>query len=146
MKKKAKTEFKVITLCGSTKFKEEFIKQAERLTLYNYIVLKPHIFHHYMGVDLDKKAREAFDEMHRKMIDMSDAIVVINKDGYIGKSTRDEIKYAKEQGKKVYYMYVECETDCVYNTNCLARQRALPFYKEFSNKYPQCPYYCDEDK
>ena len=48
--------------------------------------------------------------------------------------------------KKVYYRYVECETDCVYNINCRAKWILPPFEKMFSNKYPTCPCYCEEDK
>lgn len=141
-----KREFKIITLCGSTRFKEEFLKEAEDLTFRNYIVLMPHVFNHHTGISLDKSVIEAFDKMHREMIDLSDAILVINKDGYIGESTKSEIEYAKEKGKKVYYRYIECETDCIYNINCVAMNKLPPFEKMFSNKYPTCPCYCEEDK
>jgi len=42
--------------------------------------------------------------MHKRKIDMSDEIFVINKDGYIGSSTKSEIEYAIAHGKKVNYM------------------------------------------
>lgn len=45
------------------------------------------------------------DEMHKRKIDISDEICVINRDGYIGESTRSEIEYAIKTGKKVTYMY-----------------------------------------
>lgn len=44
------------------------------------------------------------DDMHKRKIDMADEIYVINKDGYIGSSTRSEIQYAKDTGKKIKYM------------------------------------------
>lgn len=141
-----KREFKMITLCGSTNFKEQFMEEAQKLTLDNYIVLMPHVFIHRTGMKYDKDVIERFNEMHKKMIDMSDAIMVINKDGYIGESTKSEIEYAKQKGKKVYYMYINCESDCAYNLNCLAKRRLPPFNKKISNKYAECPYHCEEDK
>lgn len=39
-------EYKVITLCGSTKFKNEFLQAQKELTLKGYIVLSPFIFGH----------------------------------------------------------------------------------------------------
>lgn len=44
------------------------------------------------------------DDMHKRKIDMADAIYVINKDGYIGASTRSEIQYALRLGKQIIYM------------------------------------------
>ncbi len=44
------------------------------------------------------------DDIHKRKIDMADEIFVINKNGYIGSSTRSEIKYAKEHGKKIVYL------------------------------------------
>ena len=36
---------------------------------------------------------------------MSDFVYIINKDDYIGESTKEEIEYAKSKGKEVKYMY-----------------------------------------
>ena len=44
------------------------------------------------------------DDMHKRKIDMADAIYVINVGGYIGESTRSEIEYAQRNGKIVYYL------------------------------------------
>jgi hypothetical protein len=44
------------------------------------------------------------DDMHKRKIDMADAIYVINVGGYIGSSTRSEIEYAKATGKEVLYL------------------------------------------
>jgi len=48
--------------------------------------------------------KEALDDLHFRKIDMSDEVFVINKDGYIGESTRNEIEYAKNKGKKINYL------------------------------------------
>ena len=42
--------------------------------------------------------------MHKRKIDMADEIFVINVGGYIGSSTRNEIEYARAQGKKVEFL------------------------------------------
>ena len=44
------------------------------------------------------------DDMHKRKIDMADEIFVINKNGYIGSSTKYEIEYALKTNKKVNYM------------------------------------------
>lgn len=50
------------------------------------------------------KTKEMLDDMHKRKIDMADEIFVINVGGYIGGSTKSEIKYAKEHGKTVRYL------------------------------------------
>lgn len=44
------------------------------------------------------------DRAHKLKIDNSEAIVVINPDGYIGDSTRSEIEHSITTGKPRYYM------------------------------------------
>ena len=141
--KENEKNIKVITLCGSTRFKEEFENAAKALSWNGYIVLMPHICTHYLGVEIEENALK---KLHKEKIDMSDAIMVINQNGYIGENTKEEIEYAKSKGKKVYYRFVECEIDCAYITNCHARQILPPFEKMYSNKYPACLCYCIEDK
>lgn len=98
-------KYKVITLCGSTKFKEYFIKEQKRLTLEGNIVISVGLFGH-SGDDevFTENTKEMLDDMHKRKIDMADEIFVINKDGYIGSSTKSEIDYAIKTGKKVNYM------------------------------------------
>ena len=97
-------KYKTITLCGSIKFKDEFIKVQEELTLKGNIVLTPNFFNSLKKEDIDKKTKEMLDEMHKQKIDMSDAILVINTNGYIGDSTKSEIDYAKAQNKEILYL------------------------------------------
>ena len=96
-------KFPIITLCGSTKFKQDFFEVQKYFTLKGWIVLSVGLFGH----SGDKEAweyKEMLDEMHKHKIDLSDAIYVINKNGYIGQSTQSEIDYAKKHGKIIYYM------------------------------------------
>ena len=97
-------KYKIITLCGSVKFKDEFLKVQEKLTLEGNIVFTPNFFNSIKKEDISKETKKMLDSMHKQKIDMSDEVIVINIDGYIGESTRNEINYAKEKGKKVKYL------------------------------------------
>ena len=98
-------KYKVITLCGSTKFKDDFIEQQKRLTLEGNIVISVGLFGHAGDNEVwTEGTKEMLDDMHKRKIDMADEIFVINKGGYIGSSTKSEIEYALKTGKKVNYM------------------------------------------
>lgn len=97
-------KYKVITLCGSIKFKEEFLKMQEKLTLSENIVLTPNFFESIKKEKINEQTKKMLDEMHRQKIDMSDAIFVINVNGYIGESTKNEIEYAKSKNKEILYL------------------------------------------
>ena len=95
--------YKVITLCGSTRFKEDFERVNRELTLAGNIVISVGCFGHSGDVFSDEQ-KIMLDDIHKRKIDMADAIYVINKDGYIGESTKSEIKYAAIYGKQIIYM------------------------------------------
>ena len=105
-------KYKVITLCGSTRFKEQFIEAQKRLTLQGCIVISVGLFGHSGDTEvwdnMDEgeltKTKEMLDDMHKRKIDMADGIYVINVGNYIGDSTRSEIEYAKETGKTIEYL------------------------------------------
>lgn len=96
-------KYKVITLCGSTRFKKDFEKVNKQLTLEGNVVISVACFGH-AGDDIDQKQKELLDNIHLQKIDMADEIFVINKDGYIGASTTREIKYAQSKGKIIRYL------------------------------------------
>jgi hypothetical protein len=108
-------KYKVITLCGSTRFKDEFMEAQKRLTLEGNIVISVGLFGHsgdsevWDGMDEGtlSKTKEMLDDMHKRKIDMADEIFVINAGGYIGSSTKSEIEYAKKTGKPVKYLEEE---------------------------------------
>ena len=97
-------KYNIITLCGSIKFKDEFMKVQEKLTLDGNIVLTPNFFNNIKKEEIDLETEKMLDEMHKQKIDISDEIYVINVGGYIGESTKSEIEYAKRKGKKVSYL------------------------------------------
>ena len=99
--------YKVITLCGSTRFKDEFMKAQKDLTLKGNIVISVGLFSHSGDDEVWKnmdegtltKTKEMLEDMHKRKIDMADEIF-----GYIGDSTKSEIEYATKTGKKVNYL------------------------------------------
>ena len=98
-------KYRVITLCGSTRFKDAFIKAQKELTLAGNIVISVGLFGHSGDDEVWKEGtKEMLDDMHRRKIDMADEIFVINVGGYIGESTRSEIEYALAAGKPVRYL------------------------------------------
>lgn len=104
--------YKIVTLCGSTKFKKEFLEIQKKLTLLGYIVISVGLFGHSgdneVWENMDEgtltKTKSMLDDMHKRKIDLSDMIYVINVGGYIGESTRSEIEYAISTGKEVRYL------------------------------------------
>lgn len=98
-------KYKVITLCGSTRFKDEFLATQKRLTLEGNIVISVGLFGHSGDNEVWTEGTKAMlDEMHLRKIDMADEIFVINIGGYIGESTRREIAYATKTGKVIKYL------------------------------------------
>lgn len=98
-------KYPVITLCGSTRFKDQFIEAQKRLTLEGNIVISVGLFGHSGDDEVWTEGTKAMlDDMHKRKIDMADAIFVINVGGYIGSSTRSEIEYATKTGKEVRYL------------------------------------------
>lgn len=104
--------YKVITLCGSTKFKNEFMKAQKDLTSQGNIVISVGLFGHsgdnevweHMDDGTLTKTKVMLDDMHKRKIDMADEIFVVNVGGYIGESTKSEIEYALNTGKTVNYL------------------------------------------
>ena len=97
--------YKVITLCGSTKFKEQYLEAQKRLTLEGNIVISVGLFGHSGDDEVWTEGTKAMlDDMHLRKIDMADEIFVINVGGYIGESTRREIAYATKTGKVIKYL------------------------------------------
>lgn len=105
-------KYKVITLCGSTRFRDAFMQAQKELTLAGNIVISVGLFGHSgdsevwegMAEDTMTQTKQMLDDMHKRKIDMADEIFVINVGGYIGSSTKSEIAYAQATGKPVRYL------------------------------------------
>ena len=98
-------KYKIVTLCGSTKFKDEFFAAQKTLTLNGFIVITVGLFGHSGDDEVwTEGTKEMLDDMHNRKIDMADEIFVINVGGYIGDSTRSEIEYAAAHNKGIRYL------------------------------------------
>lgn len=98
-------KYPVITLCGSTRFKDQFLEAQKRLTLAGNIVISVGLFGHSGDDEVwTEGTKEMLDDMHKRKIDMADRIYVINVNGYIGSGTRSEIEYARKKGKQVLFL------------------------------------------
>ncbi len=97
----------VICLCGSTRFMDAFFEAGWKFTLEGRIVLSigvcKHAEHHG-GEALGQEVANRLDELHLRKIDLADSVYVLNVNGYIGKSTRKEIEYAKSKNKPIEYL------------------------------------------
>ena len=99
----------IVCLCGSTRFMDAFRRASLEETLGGKIVLS-------IGCDLRDSDFETFtqehlaeikvelDELHLRKIDLADEVFILNVGGYIGKSTRIELNYAKEKGKRIRFL------------------------------------------
>lgn len=93
----------VITLCGSSKFKDVFEEVNQQLTMNGFVVISLGMFAHAKGIKLTNEQVEMLKKIHFQKIDMSDAIFVVDVDRYIGESTKLEIDYAVKHKKDVIY-------------------------------------------
>lgn len=109
---------KLITLCGSTKFKVAFEEWNVRLTMEGAVVLSIVIPSHSYGLTWTAEQKQMLDKMHLAKIDLSEEIFVLDVAGYIGESTTREIAHAKATGKTVRYLSTEypdwMEKDALY--------------------------------
>lgn len=94
---------KIITVCGSYKFKREMMEMAEKMTLQGNCVITPNDLVKPDKWDYTEDEILMIDKMHKEKIKISDAILVINVNNYIGNSTKSEIEYAKNLNKEIIY-------------------------------------------
>ena len=107
--------FKVITLCGSTRFKDEFLEAQKRLTLEGNVVISVGLFGHSGDNEVwTEGVKDMLDRQHLAKIDLADEIFVVNVGGYIGDSTRREIAYAGYKGKSISYLE-SCRKHNIYD-------------------------------
>lgn len=93
---------KIITLCGSLKFQKEMMIIAEKMALEGYCILTP-VYPVSENMDRTEEQLIKLKEEHFKRIELSDTILVVNVNKYIGNSTNLEIEYAKKLGKEIIY-------------------------------------------
>lgn len=99
----------VVCLCGSSRFVAEMAILAWELEKEGRIVLSLHLLPKWYTEAADHQAEvegiaEAMDELHLRKIDISDRVLVVNIDGYIGDSTTREIAYCKMTQTPLSYL------------------------------------------
>jgi hypothetical protein len=101
---------KIVCLCGSIRFYEEFQRQNYLETMAGNIVLSvgfyPHSSEQMHGenIGITPEQKIALDELHKRKIDLADEVLILNVNGYIGDSTESERQYALWTNKKVRYL------------------------------------------
>jgi len=94
----------VVTLCGSVRFKEQYIEMAKQLSLRGIAVFTVGFFPETGDERPDEATKSGLDWLHLQKIDMSDCVVIIES-SYIGESTKAEIEYATESSKPTVPSY-----------------------------------------
>lgn len=97
-------QFKVITLVGPVKFKEEFERLNAELTLAGNVVFAPAVYSTYNGEEINEEQKRILVDVHLQKIDMSDEILVVNVCGYMGMDTHIEIDHAKTIGIPITFL------------------------------------------
>ena len=95
---------KIITVCGSMRFIKEMMDITEKMELKGNCMLVP--IYNSNRSNKDDYTEEEYlmlDKMHKERIKISDAILVVNVDNYIGSSTNSEIEFAKRLNKEIIY-------------------------------------------
>jgi len=99
---------RIVCLCGSTRFVDEFNRQRKALTEAGVIVLSIEVVTTQARSEDPQHANPALkarlDELHKRKIDLADDVFVLNVGGYVGESTRSEIEYAERIGRPVSYL------------------------------------------
>lgn len=100
----------VVCICGSTRFYDAWQKAIYDETMRGNITLQVGFYHHAdplshgQEVGCTAEQKIMLDELHKRKIDLADEILVLNVDGYVGDSTRSEIRYAREHGKMIRFL------------------------------------------
>lgn len=97
---------KIVCLCGSTKFKDEFIKSNFEETMKGNIVLTVGWFSHSDKEIFypEPEQKLMLDRLHLRKVELADELLVINVGGYVGESTLNEIRHATNLGKYIRYL------------------------------------------
>lgn len=94
---------KVITVCGSLRFMKEIMEITEKMDLQGNCMLSIVYPTRTDKDDYTEEEKVVLREMHKERIKISDAILVVNVDNYIGSSTKSEIEFAKSLNKEIVY-------------------------------------------
>ena len=93
---------KTVTICGSMKFEKEMQRIAFLLeTKHTMNVLQ--CVYNVDHREITPMEQVALENAHYRKIELSDAIYVVDIQGYIGDQVSKEIAFAKRKGKEVIF-------------------------------------------
>lgn len=110
---------RIVCLCGSTRFYQAFQEANYRETMAGKIVLSVGFYRpspqsesevaRYQGTHGESwgctpEPKIALDVLHKQKIDLADEVLVLNIGGYIGESTRSEIRHAIDRNKPIRFL------------------------------------------
>jgi len=105
---------KIVCVCGSTRFTREmmilvweYAKQG--IIAVGWCVLPDGYFPEASHGAKAEGVKRELDELHKRKIDMSDEVHVLNVGGYVGESTTDEVAYAYATRKPVRWFDPEAK-------------------------------------
>ena len=88
--------FTIVCLIGSTKFESTFRKLEEELSLAGYLVFSPLVYTQSGEPPLcGVQNKKVLDEVQKAKINYSHIVLVVDEKGYIGSSTKDQIRHAE---------------------------------------------------
>lgn len=93
---------KIITVCGSLRFQKEIMEITEQMDLQGNCMLSI-VYPTKDKEDYSEEEIAMLNKMHKERIRISDAILVVDVNHYIGESTRSEIEFAKSLNKEILY-------------------------------------------
>lgn len=108
----------IVCLCGSTRFYAAFQEANYRETMAGRIVLSVGFYRpspqsagetvrhelHGENIGCTPEEKIALDVLHKEKIDLADEVLVLNVGGYIGDSTRSEVRHAFRTGKTIRWL------------------------------------------
>lgn len=142
----------IIAVCGSVKFKDEMLEYRDEQMKNGKWVLLPE----NMDVDIQKiddQVKKEMDKLHLRKIDCADKVLIWNRGGYVGESTRKEREYAYSKNKEIAFLEnVKWETEEVNMNRDVLNTNRLDFVNDIlcSNgkeyKIRKSYIMCNEDK
>jgi len=103
-------EYPVVTLCGSVRLgKEIWDTISQDLTLEGHTIFTVNVWGQYdfLHSAEGKEVKQRLDEIHKKKIKLSDQVMVLHRNLYLGDSTRSEMAYAEKLGKPILFIDVD---------------------------------------
>lgn len=95
---------KIVTFCGSTRFKAEYLYWQKAFTMEGWVVISVGVFGHADAEPLTTEQKTMLDRLHLNKIMLAELVFIIDKEGYTSESTKREIAYAESIGKTIKYM------------------------------------------